>query len=182
MENLFFDINKLKYLGKGSIIGKTVRIRKPEHCYIGDNVIIDDFTYISCSMYIDDNCHISSHCSISGGKGYFHMGKNSTLSSHVSIHTCSSDYTKISMDLPSIPEELQFGGEVGKVILGDNITIGSHSVILPNVTLPNGVACGAFSLLDNKIYKTNSLYIGIPSKYYLDRNIEDYNKWLKLNT
>jgi hypothetical protein len=44
MENIFFDLKKLKYLGTGAIIGKTVRIRKPEEAIIGDYTIIDDFT------------------------------------------------------------------------------------------------------------------------------------------
>ena len=80
MENIFFDINKLKYLGEGCIIGKTVRIRKPEECIIGDGTIIDDFTYISCGIEIAKNCHIASHVSISGGEGKFIMGKYSTIS------------------------------------------------------------------------------------------------------
>jgi UDP-3-O-[3-hydroxymyristoyl] glucosamine N-acyltransferase len=46
MDNIFFDKSKLKYCGKNVIIGKTVRIRKPEDCIIGDNTIIDDFAYM----------------------------------------------------------------------------------------------------------------------------------------
>ena len=50
MENLFFDKNDLKKCGTNVIIGKTVRIRYPHLVEIGDNVIIDDFTYISTSL------------------------------------------------------------------------------------------------------------------------------------
>ena len=46
-DNIFFNINDLKYCGKNVIIGKTVRIRYPHLVSIGDNCIIDDFTYIS---------------------------------------------------------------------------------------------------------------------------------------
>ena len=52
MDNLFFDIDKLKKKGKNVIIGKTVRIRYPELVEIGDNVIIDDFTYISTQLVL----------------------------------------------------------------------------------------------------------------------------------
>ena len=45
--NIFFDLKKLKHIGKNVIIGKTVRIRRPELVEIGDNTIIDDFCYIS---------------------------------------------------------------------------------------------------------------------------------------
>ena len=44
MDNIFFDLKRLKYLGVGAIIGKAVRIRRPELCIIGDYKIIDDFT------------------------------------------------------------------------------------------------------------------------------------------
>ena len=50
MKNIFFDKSKLKSCGTNVIIGKTVRIRYPQFVEIGDNVIIDDFTYISTSL------------------------------------------------------------------------------------------------------------------------------------
>jgi len=168
-ENIFFDKTKLKYCGKNVIIGKTVRIRKPEECIIGDNTIIDDFAYISCAIEIGKNCHIASHVSISGGKGKFKMGDYSTLSSHVSIHCASSDYTQTSLDLPSVPEEEQYGGYVEDIELGSYVVIGSHSVILPGVKIPDKVACGAYTLLNKKDYEELSLYVGIPSKFLKKR-------------
>ena len=52
MENIFFDKKDLLNCGENVIIGKTVRIRSPEKVSIGDNSIIDDFTYISGSIEI----------------------------------------------------------------------------------------------------------------------------------
>ena len=52
MENIFLDKNQLKKCGKNVIIGKTARIRYPELVSIEDNVIIDDFCYISTSKPI----------------------------------------------------------------------------------------------------------------------------------
>ena len=73
-DNIFFDVSKLKHVGKNVVIGKTVRIRQPENVSIGDNTIIDDFAYISAKIDIGTNCHIASHSSISGSKGKFTMG------------------------------------------------------------------------------------------------------------
>ena len=181
MDNIYFDVKKLKYFGIGARISKTTRIRNPEECIIGDGVIIDDFTYISCPIEIAPHCHISSHCSISGGAGRFKMGAYSTLSSHVSIHTCSSDYRSISLDLPSVPKGLQFGGEVGYVEIGEFVTIGSHSVILPNVKIKNGVACGAFSLLKQEEYVENGLYMGVPAKFHSLRDNKELLRWINEN-
>ncbi len=169
MENIFFDIKDLKHCGKDVIIGKTVRIRKPEECSIGDGTIIDDFTYISCGITIGKHCHIASNVSISGGAGHFYMGDYSTLSNHCSVHCASTDYKRISLDLPSVPKEEQFGGEVGEIKIGDYCVMGAHSTILPNVELPEGVACGAYTLMKPQTYEKYSLYVGQPAKFYSER-------------
>ncbi|MGI8633881.1 MAG: hypothetical protein ACR2KZ_00620, partial [Segetibacter sp.] len=68
MDNIFFDVGKLKHCGKNVIIGKTARIRYPELVSIGDNCIIDDFTYISTCLELTENVHISSGTKIIGGR------------------------------------------------------------------------------------------------------------------
>jgi acetyltransferase-like isoleucine patch superfamily enzyme len=170
MDNIFFDKKDLKYCGENVIIGKTVRIRKPKEVSIGDGTIIDDFCYISCGITIGKNCHIASNVSISGGKGHFYMGDYSTISNHCSLHCASSDYGEMSLDLPSVPNDIQYGGEVGDIELGKYVTIGAHSCILPNTKIPDGIACGAFTLLKPFNYEPYSLYIGIPAKFVKKRN------------
>ncbi len=180
MGNIFFNKKKLKHCGKNVIIGKTVRIRKPEECIIGDNTIIDDFAYISCAVEIGKNCHIASHVSISGGAGKFVMGNYSTISNHCSIHCASSDYSKLSLDLPSVPKNLQFGGTIDNVVIEDFVTIGAHSCLLPGVIAKIGSSCGAFSLI-NSIMDEWSLYVGIPAKKIKDRDNKDLLEWIKNN-
>jgi len=159
--NIFFDVSKLKHLGKNVIIGKTVRIRQPEKVSIGDNTIIDDFTYISCAAEIGKNCHIASNVSISGGKGKFIMGDYSTISNGCSIHCASSDYRECSLDLPSVPEEEQFGGEIVNICVSDYVTVGAHSCILPGAQLPEGTAYGAYTMIkENNNLSPFHLYVG----------------------
>ena len=132
MDNIFFDLRALKYLGVGAIVGKTVRIRHPQDCIIGDGTIIDDFAYISARIEIGKYCHLSSHLSISGGhERRFVLGDYSTLSNHCSVHCASSDYTTVSLDLPSVPPAEKFGGTAGDVVLGQHVVVGAHSCILP---------------------------------------------------
>ena len=93
MKNLFFDFDDLKYLGKNSIIGKTVRIRYPELVSIGDNCIIDDFTYISTELRLGDNVHISSGCKLIGGKkSSVIMESFSTTAPNVVLAAGNDDY------------------------------------------------------------------------------------------
>jgi len=160
-DNIFFDTSRLKHIGKNAIIGKTVRIRQPENVSIGDNTIIDDFTYISCAAEIGTNCHIASNVSISGGKGKFIMGNYSTISNGCSVHCASSDYRECSLDLPSVPEAEQFGGEIGTIIISDFVTVGAHSCILPNVDIPEGTAFGAYTMIKSgKKLEPYHLYVG----------------------
>jgi acetyltransferase-like isoleucine patch superfamily enzyme len=173
MPNLYFDIKRLKYLGDGAIIGKAVRIRRPEDCVIGDKSIIDDFAYISCSVEIGKHCHIASHVSISGGTGRFKMGDYSTISNHCSIHCASSDYSSVSLDLPSVPSDRRFGGYVADVVLDDYVTVGAHSCILPGSRLPSGSAFGAYSLVNGVDYLPFGLYLGIPAQFYKMRSVPD---------
>ncbi len=163
-ENIFFDIKKLKYCGNNVIIGKTVRIRKPEECIIGDNTIIDDFAYISCPIQIGKNCHIASNVSISGGDGHLYIGNYTTISNHTSIHCSSSDYKKVSLDLPSVPKGKQFGGTISDIHISDYVVVGAHSCILPQVNLPEGFACGAYTLVKNKKYLPISIQHFQPAK------------------
>jgi acetyltransferase-like isoleucine patch superfamily enzyme len=107
------------------------------------------------------------------------MDDYSTISNHCSIHCASSDYREVSLDLPSVPEYLRFGGEVGEVNIGKYVTIGSHSCVLPNTILPQGFACGAFSLIKSQKYEEFSLYTGIPAKFLLKRNKNKLNEIIK---
>ncbi len=179
-ENIYFDLKKLKYAGDNLIIGKTVRIRNPEKASIGSSTIIDDFTYISSEIEIGNNSHIASNVVISGGSGKFTLGNFSTLSSHVSVHCGSSEYSSLSLDLPSVPEEMRFGGEMQDIKIGDFVTVGSHSVILPGVDIPEGCAFGAFTLIKKRELKPYHLYVGKECRDLGKRDIKNINKYNKL--
>ena len=182
-ENIFFDLNKLKSIGKNVIIGKTVRIRYPELVEIGDNVIIDDFTYISTSLKIYDYVHISSGCKIIGGKeSYVEFNEFSTISPGVVLAAGSDDYIS-GVATPLIPDEYKGKVEHGKIILGKHCVIGSNSVILPNVICNEGSSVGALSLVNCNLEEWK-LYAGIPVRIIKERNrssILNFEKKFKNN-
>jgi len=160
-KNIFFDLSDLKHLGENVIIGKTVRILHPERVSIGDGTIIDDFTYVSCTLEIGKHCHVASHVNFSGGEGKLTIGDYSTISNHSAVYCASSEYEALSMDLPSVPEEERFGGIVEDVKIGNKVVVGAHCCILPGSILPNDSAYGAYTLVDNKDLKEGHLYAGI---------------------
>jgi len=172
MSNIFFDLHDLKQCGKNVIIGKTVRIRYPELVSIGDNVIIDDFCYISTELEISSHVHISSGCKIIGGKKSKVIFENySTLSPNVVLSAGSDDYIG-GIATPMVPMEFKGNAIIGSIILNKHCIVGAGSVVLPNVVFKEGACLGALSLA-NKHLEEYSLYAGIPAKFLKKRNKEE---------
>lgn len=162
MDNIFFDTNLLKKCGKNVIIGKTARIRYPELVELGDNVIIDDFCYISTSLKISSYVHISSGCKIIGGKDCsVSFGKYSTLSPNVVIAAGSDDYYG-GIATPLVPEKYKGRVQRGDIEINEHCVVGSNSTLLPNVNMRLGSVLGAQSLL-NTSPEAWSVYAGSPA-------------------
>jgi acetyltransferase-like isoleucine patch superfamily enzyme len=169
MKNIFFDLSSLKHIGTNVIIGKTVRIRYPELVSIGDNCIIDDFTYISTQLELEKNVHISAGCKLIGGqKCKIIMGAFSTFSPNVVIAAGSDDYIG-GIATPMVPEEVKGDVEYGTVVIARHSIVGAGSVILPNVTFGEGAAVGALSLVKYDLDEW-CVYAGVPAKKIKDRN------------
>ena len=170
-DNIFFDTTKLKHRGTNVIIGKTVRIRYPELVSIGDNCIIDDFTYISTSLELEGYVHISSGCKIIGGpKSKLIMGLFSTFSPNVVVAAGSDDYIG-GIATPLVPDEYKGNVVYGEVNIGKHCVIGTGSVILPKIIINEGASVGALSLISKNL-DAWFLYAGIPAKKIKERNKE----------
>ncbi len=63
----------------------------------------------------------------------------------------------------SIYSENTIDNTSGKVVIGKRAKIGSHSVILPGVTIGEKAVIGAFSLVKENV-SAEKVYIGIPVK------------------
>mgnify|MGYP001356483318 FL=1 len=151
LENIFFDKKDLLNCGKNVIIGKTVRIRSPEKVSIGDNSIIDDFTYISGSIEIGGHVHIGAGCTLSGSKKKISIGDFTSLSSGVKIYAASSNFMEASLDSPTIEEEFLWNGIYEDVILNPFSLLGANSVILPGCILPEGLSVAASLVVRKKL-------------------------------
>lgn len=172
MENIFIDLKRLKRCGRNVIIGKTVRIRYPELIEIGDNVIIDDFTYISTNLKIDSFVHIGAGSKLIGGRDCFiHMADFTSISPNVILSAGSDDYVN-GIATPIVPEQFKGGVLKGSIHLKKHALIGAGSVVLPNVTLCEGARLAALSLA-NKNIESYKLYGGVPAKMIKDVNRDD---------
>jgi galactoside O-acetyltransferase len=169
--NLFFQESELRRIGLNVIIGKTVRIRYPELVEIGDNVIIDDFTYISTALTIRNNVHIAAGCKLIGGpNAHVKIGEFSTLAPNVVLAAGSDDYIA-GIASPIVPAQFKGRVEIGTIQIGRHCIIGANSTVLPNVIFYDGAAVGAQSLVKHSI-KEWTLEGGIPAHYIKNRDRE----------
>lgn len=136
---------------------------------LGNNVRIDDFCVLSAGaggIKIGNYVHIAVGCSLIGA-GKITMSDFSGLSSRVSIYSSSDDYSGAAMTNPTVPS--QYTNVIhANVIVGRHVIVGSGSVILPGVTLEEGVAIGALSLVKNNC-RAFGIYFGSPAKLIKER-------------
>lgn len=151
-------------------VGENVQISDRASFYgsaritLGDNVRIDDFCVLSAGVSginIGNHVHIAVYSSLIGG-GKITLSDFSNISSRVSIYSSSDDYSGSTMTNPTVPSEYT-GVNHADVFLGKHVIVGSGSVILPGVTLEEGVAVGALSLV-TKLCEAFGIYAGNPAR------------------
>ena len=136
---------------------------------LGDHVRIDDFCVISAGaggVVIGQHVHMAVFASLIGA-GRITLGDFCNISSRVSIYSSSDDYSGASMTNPTVPDRYK---EVlhADVTLGRHVIIGSGSVVLPGLTLEDGVAVGALSLVKNSC-AAFGIYAGNPARRVRER-------------
>lgn len=136
---------------------------------LGNNVRIDDYCVLAAGVggiSIGDYVHIAVGSSLIGA-GAIMMSDFSGISSRVSIYSSSDDYSGATMTNPTIPSRYT-GVTHADVFLGRHVIVGSGSVILPGVTLEEGVAVGALSLV-TKNCEAFGVYAGNPVRRIKER-------------
>lgn len=136
---------------------------------LGSNVRIDDFCVLSAGqggISIGQHVHIAVYSSLIGA-GKITLSDFCNISSRVSIYSSNDDYSGATMTNPTVPSEYT-GVTHADVLLGKHVIIGSGSVILPGVTLEEGVAVGALSLV-NRDCIAFGIYTGNPARRVKER-------------
>lgn len=162
-------------LGLGSVganvqISKKASIYAPKNIFIANNVRIDDYCVITggAGISIGRFVHIACFCALYGGGGIV-LEDFCGLSSRVSIFSESDDYDGESLTNPLIPRMFKPGYVSERVLIKRHSIVGAHSVILPGVTLNEGVAVGANSLVVRDCNEW-TVYVGSPAKRIKNRS------------
>jgi acetyltransferase-like isoleucine patch superfamily enzyme len=158
-------------LGSNVRIARNCTIIRPDRIQIGSNVRIDGYT----SLIADDTAfielgsfiHVGAYCLLSGGDGIT-MNDFSGLSQGVRIYSRTDDYTGRHLTNPTVPVKYT-GVSRGLVSLGRHVIIGTQSIILPGITIGDGAAVGALSLVTKNLEEWN-VYFGIPVRRLKSRS------------
>jgi acetyltransferase-like isoleucine patch superfamily enzyme len=159
-------------VGESVMISDQASFYNCAQIYLGSNVRIDDFCVLAAGVggiKIGNYVHIAVGSSLIGA-GMITMADFSGLSSRVSIYSSSDDYSGAFLTNPTVPREYT-GVTHANVSLGKHVIVGSGSVILPGVTLDEGVAVGALSLV-TKNCKAFGIYAGNPARRIRERKRE----------
>ena len=158
-----------------SLVGENVQISDRASFYglsriaLGNNVRIDYFCVLSAGVggiSIGEHVHIAVYSSLIGA-GKISLSDFCNISSRVAIYSSNDDYSGVTMTNPTVPSEYT-GVTHADVFLDKHVIVGSGSVILPGVTLEEGVAVGALCLV-HKRCEAFGIYAGNPARRIKER-------------
>jgi acetyltransferase-like isoleucine patch superfamily enzyme len=151
-----------------------------EHIVFGRDIIIDDFVliYATNTIRLGNNIHIASFVSITGG-GTLTMEDFTGFASGTRVVTGSDDFKDWGFGNPTTAPKYR-NIRRGHIHVGRFAIVGANSVIMPDVTIGEGVTVGAGSVVTRDLQPWG-IYIG--NKRVGERNregiLEHYAEYLR---
>ena len=165
------ELNKMgfKSIGENVLISDKSSIYGVKNIEIGSNVRIDDFCIISAGkggIKIGDYVHIACYAHLIGA-GQIIVEDHAQISGKVSIYSSSDDFSGNHLVGPTVPSEFTNVKSL-TVHLKKYVVLGCNAVVLPGVTIGEGTAIGALSLV-SKGLPEYGIYGGNPLKFIKER-------------
>jgi galactoside O-acetyltransferase len=159
-----------KSLGRNVRISEKASIYGAELMSIGDHTRIDDFCVVSGRVTLGRNVHIAIFCNVAGGEAGVELEDFAGMAYGCHVFSQSDDYSGRTLTNPTVPDK--FKKEIkAKVHLKRHCILGTKTIVLPGVTLEEGTAVYALSMV-TKSTEPWSIYYGIPAKKIKERHRE----------
>lgn len=125
---------------------------------MGENVTImsNCMIYSPGGIEIGDYASINHHTVISG-QGGLRIGKYVMIGNNVHVLTSLHGFQR--RDIPMRFQAIEYG----KVIIEDDVWIGTNAVVMPGVTIGKGAIVGANAVVTKDV-RTYSIVGGVPAK------------------
>lgn len=176
--NFNWKLFKIRYKFNHSYISSktNMSINSLGNIKIGTGSYIGDYTIIAIandpnnnldnsSLEIGDRTYIGEGNNIRAGGGTISIGNDCLISQNVSI-ICSNHDTK-----QDILINKQLWSTINNfVIIGDDVWIGTGSIILPGISIGDGAIIAAGSVVTKNVAK-NMIVAGNPAKFIKNRSL-----------
>jgi acetyltransferase-like isoleucine patch superfamily enzyme len=162
-----------KSLGRDVKISDKASIYNAELMDIGDYSRVDDFCILSGKVSLGRYCHVTPMCLIAGGQPGVELKDFCTLAYGVKVFAQSDDYSGETMVSSLVPRKYK-RERFASVLLERQVIVGANSVIFPGVTVAEGCAIGAMTLVV-KSTEPWGMYVGSPAKWLKARK-KDLNE------
>jgi len=149
-------------------VGRNVKLSTRASFYdtdrisIGDNSRIDDFCVLSGRVEVGRNVHIAVFCNVAGGRAGVRMDDFSALAYGCHVIAQSDDYSGNAMTGPTVPSKYK-NETSARITIGKHALMGTNTVVLPGVTIHDGVSSGAGTLFIRSP-EAWTIYVGSPAR------------------
>ncbi|HOX28001.1 MAG TPA: acyltransferase [bacterium] len=167
MENL----KGFRKAGSDVVIWPEAKIVGRDTITLGDSIVIDDFVFIVGGENTDIGSfiHIASFVSITGG-GEFVIEDFSNIATGSRLLTGTDDFLGNAMIGPTVPNQYRKITR-SQIHIKKHVILGANTVVLPGVTIGEGVAVGANSLIVRDC-EPWTVYTGSPARAVKPRKKE----------
>ncbi len=159
-----------KHVGKNVLISDKASIYGPEMMSIGDESRIDDFCILSGEISIGRNVHIAAYNNLAAGKSRIVLQDFAGLAFGCHIIAQSDDYSGTTLTNPTVPAAYKSENSQ-PITIGRHAILGTGSIVLPGVTIGDGVSAGAATVF-LKDAEEWSIYVGSPARRLKERSKE----------
>ena len=155
-----------KRCGNNVLISRFARLYTPNTISIGDNVRIDDFCILSGNIILGSHIHISPYVALYGAEG-IDFENYTGISAHSVVYSAMDDFGGNYL-VGSVHPDCLTNVTGGRVLIKKYSQIGVNCVVFPNLTINEGVAVGACSLVTKSLDEWG-IYVGVPVKRLKNR-------------
>lgn len=161
----------LASFGDDVLISRNACIYAADRVHVGSHVRIDDFVLIaggsSADVLIGNHVHVAAHAALFGGGGLV-IEDFVGVSGRTSVYSVTDDYGGEVLTNPTVPGEFKRVISA-PVVLRRHALVGAANVILPGVTMGEGAATGAMSLVTHDL-DAWGMYVGVPARFLRHRS------------
>lgn len=155
-----FKRSDFDFLGKNVVLEPHILVFHPENIRIGDNVYIGHYAILK--GYYKNKMIIGSGSWI-GQQSYFHSAGGIVIGNNVGVGPGVKIITSLHID-ERIEEPIMHGPvKFAPVKIGDGCDIGVSAVILPGVSIGQGVQVGAGAVVNTDL-PSYTVAAGVPAK------------------